>query len=398
MRGVRRLLFLAALVFVAVPGAALGLAGATGLTAVQCVSRAAPGCAPARLIASPTGFALSHDGRAVVVRSGVGSLGTLGVFARNPRTGRLTQLRGRAGCVARRTRACMPGRGLETPSSVTFGPDDRSVYVTASNGATLAHYRRAASGALVHAGCWGLGTGCRPVAGLGGPEDVEISADGGDLYVAGDRLVSFARMSSGRLVPGAAYAFHADALTLSRDETSLYAVGLGRTGAGSLVVFRRVATSGLLVQIQRLDSPSVPALRRPADVLVSRDDRHVYVASSTSAGVAIFTRNAATGELTFSRCVTVGGAAPCRRAPGLVEARSLATNRAGNRLYVAASHGRGGGLAAFRRDPATGALAQLGQISRARGLTVPNGVAVTPDGLYVLASSAAGVTVFRRTG
>ena len=394
----RRLLLFAALVSVAVPGAALGLAGATGLTAVQCVSRAAPGCTPARLIADPTGLALSHDGRTLVVRSGVGSLGTLGVFARNPRTGRLTQLRGRAGCVARRTRVCMPGRGLETPSSVTFGPDDRSVYVTASNGATLAHYRRNAAGALVHANCWGLGTGCRPVGGLGGPEDVEISADGGDLYVAGDRIVSFRRTASGQLVPGPAYAFHADALTLSRDETNLYAVGLGRNAAGSLVVFRRDGATGLLVQIQRLDSPSVPALRHPADVLVPRDGRHVYVASSVSAGVVAFTRNGVTGELTFSGCVTAGGAAPCRRATGLVEARSLATNPAGNRVYVAAWHARAGGLVVFRRDPATGALTQLGRISRARGLREPNGVAVTPDGRYVLASSEAGVTGFRRTG
>jgi 6-phosphogluconolactonase (cycloisomerase 2 family) len=395
---VRRLPLLAAVVGLAVPAAALGLAGATGLTAVQCVSRAAPGCAPARLIPDPSGLALSHDGRALVVRSGIGSLGTLGVFARNPRTGRLTQLRGRAGCVARRTRVCRPGRGLETPSSITFGPDDRSVYVTSSNGATLAHYRRSGAGAFVHAGCWGLGDGCRPVGGLGGPEDVEITADGGDLYVAADRIVSFARASSGQLVPGASYAFHAEALTLSRDETTLYAVGRGLRGAGSLVVFRRDGATGALVQIQRLDSPAVPALRNPADVLVPRDGRHVYVASSVSAGVAVFTRDGVTGELTFSGCVTVSGAAPCRRATGLVNARSLAANRAGNRVYVAASHPRRGGLAVFRRDPATGALTQLGRIQRARGLRNPNGVVVTPDGRYVLTSSAAGATVFRRIG
>jgi 6-phosphogluconolactonase (cycloisomerase 2 family) len=152
------------------------------------------------------------------------------------------------------------------------------------------------------------------------------------------------------------------------------------------------------VQIQRLDSPSVPALRNPADVLVPRDGRHVYVASSVSAGVAVFTRNGVTGELTFAGCVTAGGAAPCRRATGLVNARSLASNPAGNRVYVAASHPRRGGLTVFRRDPATGALTQLGRISRARGLREPNGVVVTPDGRYVLASSEAGVTVFRRTG
>jgi 6-phosphogluconolactonase (cycloisomerase 2 family) len=236
------------------------------------------------------------------------------------------------------------------------------------------------------------------VAGLGGPEDVEISADGGDLYVAGDRIVSFARTPSGQLAPGPAYAFHAVALTLSRDETTLYAVGRGRSGAGSLVVFRRDGATGLLVQIQRLESPSVPALRHAADVLVPRDGRHVYVASSVSAGIAVFSRNGITGELTFSGCVTAGGAAPCRRAIGLVGAHTLATNPAGNRVYVAAPHPRTGGLAVFRRDPATGALTQLGRISRARGLREPNGVVVTPDGRFVLAGSEVGVTVFRRTG
>jgi DNA-binding beta-propeller fold protein YncE len=371
-------------------GAPLAAAGATGPAPVHCAARATPGCTPARLIASPTGLAASADG-AVVVRSGVGSLGSLGVFALDRATGRLRQLPGRAGCVARHTRACMPGRGLETPSVVAFSPVGRSVYVAAQHGHTLAHYRRSPSGALVAAGCWGSGTGCRPVPGLRAPRDVELWADGSDLYVAASRVLAFSRAPDGSLSMKGSEPFAAYALALSGSGDSLYAAGPSRTG-GTLVVYRRDLDSGLLEQVQRLDASTTPALRHPIDVVPSPDGRHVYVASAGSAGILVLRRDLSTGRLAFASCATAGGAPPCARLTGLEGIRAL--DRTGTRFHAAAAHRRGG-LSVFRRAPSTGALTRLRLIRTARGMQGPNGVVHTADGRHVVVTSPRGVTVFR---
>lgn len=385
-----RLLPLALVLAVAVPATALGVAGAAPPSQTHCVARATPGCTPARLIPSPTGVAASADG-AVVVRSGVGSLGTLGVFALDRRTGRLRQLAGRAGCVARRTRVCMPGRGLETPAAAAFSPVGRSVYVAAANGATLAHYRRAASGALVAAGCWGSGLGCRPVRGLQAPRDIELWIDGSTLYLAAARVIAFARDANGMLRELDSESFRASAVAL--DGYDLYAVGGGRSG-GTLVAYRRAPESGLLDEVQRVEATEVPALRRPVDVVAT--ERHVYVASEGSGGIAVFRRDPDTARLAFVSCVTAGGTAPCARASGLAGIRAVAVNPTGTHLYVAAASTRAGGLGVYARNAATGELRQVRLIRSARGMRGPNGVAVDPAGRHVLVTSEAGVAVFRR--
>ena len=72
-----------------------------------------------------TGIAAAPNGKMLVARSGVGSLGTLTVYRRES-NGKLTKLQ----CVTRNARVCTNGRGLETPSALAFSPDGTNLYVT----------------------------------------------------------------------------------------------------------------------------------------------------------------------------------------------------------------------------------------------------------------------------
>ena len=107
-------------------------------------------------------------------------------------------------------------------------------------------------------------------------------------------------------------------------------------------------------------------------VAVSPDGKNVYLASGD--GIAIFTRNLATGVLTqtgdASGCVTEEGkgahpiyrAGECQDGRALAGARSIAIPPDGKTLYVAsrgyAPSGTGDGIAIFDRNTATGALSQ----------------------------------------
>ena len=76
----------------------------------------------------------------------------------------------------------------------------------------------------------------------------------------------------------------------------------------------------------------VRALRGPAPFLgshalaISPDGRNVYVASSDSHAIAIFTRNAHTGALSqrpgAAGCIALAGASGCARAVGLANGRN----------------------------------------------------------------------------
>ena len=100
------------------------------------------------------------------------------------------------------------------------------------------------------------------------------------------------------------------------------------------------------------------ALDGAGDVLTSPDGRNVYVASSLSGVIAVFRRNPSTGALAqlggAKGCVgTVPGCGPGRLLGDVFE---LAVAPDGRSLYALSS----GGVAVFARDPATGRLTQPG--------------------------------------
>jgi DNA-binding beta-propeller fold protein YncE len=143
-------------------------------------------------------------------------------------------------------------------------------------------------------------------------------------------------------------------------------------------------------------------------IAVSPDGKNVYVASSKSNAIAIFSRDLKTGELTQASgsggCIAVKGANGCAKAIGLGGPNSVAISSNGRTLYATSREGNS--ITTFRRDPKTGALRQLpptaaGCISAlpipgcalGRALLGPDVVVISPDGTSVYAGSFFGNAV-----
>ena len=95
-------------------------------------------------------------------------------------------------------------------------------------------------------------------------------------------------------------------------------------------------------------------------VAISPDGGSLYVAASRSNAIAIFARDAVSGELTQARstagCIAVAGAGGCAQAVGLEGVNSVAVSPDGRNLYATA---RGSdSVTVFQRNPSTGALSQ----------------------------------------
>ena len=143
-------------------------------------------------------------------------------------------------------------------------------------------------------------------------------------------------------------------------------------------------------------------------IAVSPDGKQVYVASSGSDAIAIFTRNSKSGTLAQAKktdgCIAAKGAAGCAAAIGLDEPNSVAISPDGRNVY--ATSRAGNSVTSYVRNPKTGALRQLPQplagcISGAPipgcvaglGLLAPDVLVVSPDGSNVYVGSFFGNSV-----
>ncbi len=174
---------------------------------VGCVATDPPlrGCAAARGLSRAVAAAISPDGRtlyAVSTRPAPVRLPTsfaLSIFRRNPRTGALTQLPGKSGCLNNRgDSGCAVARGLLTPNAVTVSPDGRTVYTASSYDLAVAAFsRNMRSGALTQlAGAAGCMTGAPPAllyhpdgcakARMGSGRSVVVSPEGRHVYVGSE--------------------------------------------------------------------------------------------------------------------------------------------------------------------------------------------------------------------
>lgn len=168
----------------------------------------------------------------------------------------------------------------------------------------------------------------------------------------------------------------------------------------------RSAKGGSCAKARALKGPG-PFMGSRA-IAVSPDGKHVYVASSKSDAIAIFVRNRQTGALAqapkAAGCIAAKAAHGCAGAIGLDEPNSVAISADGRSVY--ATSRAGNSVTSFVRNPKTGALRQLppplaGCIS---GLPVPacaSGIAlvapdvaiVSPDGSNVYVGSFFGNSV-----
>lgn len=299
--------------------------------------------------------------------------------------------------------------GLYGARSVAVSADGAHVYAIGEYDNAVARFNRdAVTGQLSYAG---LNRDQYDGAdGLYGVTAVALSPDGRHLYSAGyydDAVAVFSRDSqSGALtyievhqdgVNGVDGIYRASAVALSPDGVHLYAAGYYES---AVAVFSRDADSGRLTFIGAYhdDVDGVDGLRGARDVIVSPDGGHVVVAGYLEDAVAVFARDATTGALTFQQVVfdnTDG-------VNGLDGIRSLAFSPDGGYLYTAARSDSA--VAVFRRDAASGTLTflamQRDNLDGTQGLYGVRGIALDPEGtcLYAAGHYDDAVAVFAADG
>src|SRR5262249_15846386 len=153
-------------------------------------------------------------------------------------------------------------------------------------------------------------------------------------------------------------------------------------------VFSRNAMTGALtyVEVKKDGVGGIDGLAGASGVAVSGDGAHVYVTGSLDNSVAVFSRNAGTGALTYIEFFQdgIGGT------DGLRGASAVAISADGNNVYVAGKTDNG--IAAFTRNPSTGHLTFLAAhkdgVGGVDGLAGASAIASSPDGVHVYVTGA----------
>jgi len=150
------------------------------------------------------------------------------------------------------------------------------------------------------------------------------------------------------------------------------------------------------VEVQQEGVGGVTGLNTAEGVFVSPDGNHVYSTSYLLGAVAVFSRNPATGALTFVETQTdgLGGV------DGLAGANGIEVSPDNNHVYIAGA--QDDSVAVFSRNTVTGALTfvefQKDGVGGVDGLDGASNVAVSPNNthVYVTGSTDDAIAVFSR--
>lgn len=217
------------------------------------------------------------------------------------------------------------------------------------------------------------------------PSELSISPDGLHVYIVDTFVDVFRRdPATGELSRVESEPVGARAVTVSPDGNHVYAALTGGfTDSGGVAVFERDAGTGALTLVQ--EERGARGLRGSAALTVSPDGTNVYVTGAAGDGIVVFRRDASTGMLTFVEEETdgVGGV------DGLRGAGAVQVSPDGAHVYVA---GLGdSAVAVFSRDSATGALSFVGAardgVGGVDGLSFVSSIALSPDGDHLYAAS-----------
>jgi 6-phosphogluconolactonase (cycloisomerase 2 family) len=286
--------------------------------------------------------------------------------------------------------------GLSLARDVAVSPDGAHVYVAGREDNEIGVFaRNSATGALTFIEAENGGS----ISAMGAPIDVAVSPDGLHVYLAtlADAVVVFSRNTGtgaltfveahdGGTIPGLD---GANAVTVSPDGAHVYVASFV---ADAVVAFSRNGTTGALtyVETEQDGVGGVDGLDDAESVAVSPDGSHVYVGGVLDDAIAIFSRNGGTGALSFVGIVQdgVGGA------DGLSGVIGIALSPDGSHLY--ASGGGEAKVAVFSRNAGTGALSF---VETETALNFPHRIAVSPDGAHVYVAhdiTGNGFSVFTR--
>ncbi len=242
----------------------------------------------------------------------------------------------------------VPAGLLQQVSNITISPDGKNAYgVALLSDALVVFDRNTTSGALTiksgSAGCFvnSIIGACTVVSdlALNGIHDIAVSPDGKSLYAASqnsDTLVSFIRNTTtgaltvsgclsnsalgGSCVQQPGLLDEVAVVTISPDGKNVYAVSAvtaSPNGSGVISTYSRDATTGALTYNNCISSAPLGScvvatgvfdLGFPyaSKVALSPDGKTMYLIASSSASIAIFDRDATTGNLTLK-----SGAAGC---------------------------------------------------------------------------------------
>jgi 6-phosphogluconolactonase (cycloisomerase 2 family) len=368
-----------------------------------CLSRTGrSGCTVVPQLNLSRAIALSPDGRTVYVGSTAFRTGFGGVvvFGRNRRTGALHKIQcigenGAAGCIA------VPALFGQV-SSIAVSRDGQRVYVgwnSADPGAAkfgaIATFSRAPGGRLTQRGCVN-GDGS-----LGCTQARALLPDCCGLVVSPNSRFVYATSSHRIVQPGT---FEGESASFAIASFSNGPSGLSQL-AGTAGCVNRDGSDGCGTAAFAGTEP----VNEAADILMSPNGRDVYVAHSSAAPdfetnacagtdnfIAAFARDPATGALgTLRQDIRSCGVGP-------------AMSPDGRSLYATAGN-FGNAMSLFSRNPRNGVLAPAGCIGfevtgcrTARHVPAPSAIAVTPNGRFAYVVSddfnqGETIGVFRRS-
>ena len=402
----------------------------------------ASGCTSAPGLESARAVAITADGHNLYVGGGT----SIAVFQRDAKTGALTQLAGILGCVSSSGGAgCGHALGLSGVAQIALSPDGRHLYAVSSiSGSVTAFARDEKTGSLTQlrgaAGCVRPGGegGCASGVGLAGATALVIAPDGRSLYVAGKEANAVASFSidpvGGALLqlggkgacvrggddPGACLdgraLLGADALAISPDGAIVYAAA---KDVDAVAVLQRDPTTGALSQQAGLTGcirlsgglgcATARSIAQPSALVIAPGGRDLYVASGSGNAISVLQRDAATG-LMIQPAGTAGcigqGIADCTAAPLLTAPAALAMGPDGSSLTVATAGD--GTLITLHRDTTSGLLAAVPAPSGCISTTAAGGcqalgvlgpatsMAIAPAGDVLYAAASTGLIALSR--
>jgi hypothetical protein len=355
-----------------------------GLTYVSCINATGSnGCAGFASLSEAHDLVVGPDGRQVYVitRATAGAIVTL---ARNATTGDLTPSIVKPCIADTNINGCEDDHGLADLNAVAIAPNGATLYVGSgtSQGGVAVLARDAATGALTYRTCTN-GDGhdaCQTSAALNDVEGLEVSPDSTFVYGAA---------RSGRIA------------TMRYDGTHLNVLQCFNTGG--------IAVSGC-VQNNAVFAPVQVAIAEGPTGVSS-----LYAADYNANVVTEWIRDRASGTLIYKGCRSYNGAVNSHNGICTTDnveqgAVDVAAAPGGDTVYVLGQRSNpdqgSQAIAAYRRDPTTGALTKIvgscwadvsdvpSGCTAAHGMYNPTALVVSSNGAWAQVAGYYGVATF----
>lgn len=295
---------------------------------------------------------------------------------------------------------------LNMVRSIALSPDGLNLYAASYGYNALVWFQRdPETGSLVKRGA--LSDGVGGVDGLWYASSVTVSPEGLHVYATGhgdDAVSWFSRdtldggLTYGGIFKGGSYGAGvlsgAKQVAISPDGKHAYVIALYENG---ISYFSRNQATGELSYggVLRDGVDGVDGLDHPFSLVISPDGNNVYVCAGADAdgtngdnALSGFSRNPGNGKLTFQAVLKDG----VDGVDGLANARALAISPDGGRLYAAALTDNA--VSWFIRNSADGSVSYGGCLKndsgRVEGLLAANTVSVSQDGKRVFVGGLGG--------